>query len=134
MAITEGVPGSTVWHCPYPGCKWEHSEPPAGPEEDPRALADVFGPGVFAAHARNQRREMTEEKLTAHVGTHKPAEWAVALSNAASDVAVLDRNWRADRDKLVAIRKWAESLHDLPYPASTRLLRSEVLSILDGKP
>lgn len=94
--ITEGVPGSTVWECPMPGCDWTFVERPPGIAEQPGALAGIFGTGVFAAIAVNARVTRTEEALAAHMGTHEIAEWVAALVHA--------------QDKLAAARKERERI------------------------
>jgi hypothetical protein len=81
-----------IYYCPFPGCRWAHVSA-AGPEESPGALADIFGPGVFAATARAQRLAMTEQTLAAHLGSHTTGEWAIALAQA-----------NADRDQAAAAR------------------------------
>lgn len=72
-------PGSTAYACPLPECEWLHIEPPLGQAGNPMALASVFGPGVFAAHAANERLQRMEQVLADHVSTHPPAEWAPAM-------------------------------------------------------
>jgi hypothetical protein len=81
--VTETLPGvTTLYHCPMPGCTWEHAEPPPGLAEDARTLADVFGTGVFASIAIAQRLEKTEAVLRDHLGSHKLEEWVKALTEA----------------------------------------------------
>jgi hypothetical protein len=76
-----GPPGATLAHCPMPACDWSQVTMP-GPAEQPGALADVFGWGVFAAHAANERRQAFEQEIRAHLETHPLIEWVTALRDA----------------------------------------------------
>jgi hypothetical protein len=70
--------GTTLYHCPMPGCTWEHAEIPPGPGEDPRTLADVA-----------ERLEKTEVVLREHLSSHKLEEWAKALTEANGRLAAI---------------------------------------------
>lgn len=78
-----------LYPCPLPSCRWEMVSEPPGPSENDGALADVFGWGVFAAHARNERLQRTEQALRDHLSGHTVEEFAVALAAANKHIAQL---------------------------------------------
>lgn len=59
--------------CPVDDCNWRADAQP--PEVGPGALADVFGPGVMAAVARNNFHRDLEERLDRHLQSHSVLEW-----------------------------------------------------------
>lgn len=66
-------------NCPL--CDWFHDDPGPNPESiDPMALAGVFGPGVFAAHALADHARKIEEILAAHFKTHTTVEWLTKVT------------------------------------------------------
>lgn len=65
--------------CPL--CDWFYEVPDIDPRAvDPLTLAEVFGMGVFAMHARNEQAHRTEAQLANHFSTHKTVEWVRALT------------------------------------------------------
>jgi hypothetical protein len=79
-----------IYPCPLPSCPWVLAGDPPGPAESPLALADIFGPGVFAAHALNTRLQRTERELADHLAGHTVQEFAVALAAANKHIAALE--------------------------------------------
>ena len=78
--MTPDLSRVTVFRCPLSKCAWTHDSSP-GPGEDPRALASVFGPGVFAAIAAQQRMAETEAAIQAHLSGHALIEWVTEVVN-----------------------------------------------------
>lgn len=78
-----------IYPCPLPDCEFVHVCEGPGPAEQDGTLADVFGWGVFGAHARNERLQRTERELAAHLATHTVQEFAIALANANKRIAEL---------------------------------------------
>ena len=65
--------------CPL--CEWIYDIKPVSLQAaDPMALASVFGPGVFSAHAFASQARDTEEALEKHFATHKTVEWVTKVS------------------------------------------------------
>ena len=88
-----------LYPCPLPGCHFELLSERPGPAENDMALAEVFGAGVFAAHARNERLRRIEDALRGHLSNHTVEEFAIALANANKRIAGLSG------DQIV---RWAE--------------------------
>jgi hypothetical protein len=78
-----------IYPCPLPGCQFAMVSEPPGPAENNRALADVFGFGVFGAIATAHRLERMERELTCHLNTHGVQEFAIALAKANKRIAEL---------------------------------------------
>lgn len=76
--------------CPLPSCGHVMIPEPPGAAEADDVLADVFGLGVFAAHARSQRLHRTEQALKDHLDTHPVSEWAAALATVNKRIAELE--------------------------------------------
>lgn len=64
-----------VFSCPIDGCGWFHVEPELDQRIEPHTLAGVFGHGVMAQVATNQRAERIERSLRQHLATHSALEW-----------------------------------------------------------
>jgi hypothetical protein len=79
-----------IYPCPLPACRFELVSEPPGPAENDGALAEVFGWGVFAAHARNERLSRTEQALREHLSGHAVEEFAIALAVANKRIAELE--------------------------------------------
>jgi hypothetical protein len=71
--------------CPL--CDWHMTE--EGQDVSPDALASVFGIGVMAAIARNDRLEKTERTLREHLSTHSLAEWVRKVADLQAEVSKL---------------------------------------------
>lgn len=89
MTDQTALPGATIAHCPLPDCPWATVTMP-GPAEHPGALADVFGWGVFAAHAASERHLENERKIREHLETHTLLEWVKALTAAQDRIKTLE--------------------------------------------
>lgn len=71
---------ATVLNCPL--CAWSHEMPPFDQRIASGTLASVFGPGVFAAHAINERARQGEEVLATHFATHDVVAWLQGIVGA----------------------------------------------------
>lgn len=63
----------TVTFCPVLGCPWSIETTP--PTTGDHVLAEVFGPGIMAAHHRNTVAIDNERKAEAHLKGHSVIEW-----------------------------------------------------------
>lgn len=59
--------------CPVLDCTWSIDVTP--PATGDRVLAEIFGPGVMAAHHRNTVAADNERKADAHLKSHTVIEW-----------------------------------------------------------
>jgi hypothetical protein len=88
-----------VFTCPL--CSWKLVVTPTTVSDD--ALASVFGPGIMAAHARNESARKVEESLQAHFETHKMPEWVTAIVSCGKANTALANQTVRLRDKLLEI-------------------------------
>jgi len=75
-----------IYHCPL--CEWEHREPFL-PVSD-HTLANVFGPGIMANVAFNQKNQRVEQALDDHLRTHTVLEWLGKINKLEAEL----RCWR----------------------------------------
>lgn len=68
---------STRHHCPV--CDWYHEEPIAKVSND--MLAGVFGPGIMAQLAMNNRTQRIEEALERHLKGHSLVDWVKKVTS-----------------------------------------------------
>lgn len=73
--------------CPL--CDWRYDVPELDPRIDANTLAGVFGPGMMANAAINQRNQDTERKLKEHLETHKLVEWVEKVSALETELRLL---------------------------------------------
>lgn len=78
-----------IYPCPLPACPWVTVSEPPGPAEQEGALAEQFGWGVFAAHAKADRLTRKERELRDHLNTHALTEFAIALAEANKRTALI---------------------------------------------
>jgi hypothetical protein len=84
-----------IYHCPIPGCPWAHVSM-AGQAEQPGALADVFGWGVVAASARQQRLADVERTLNDHLNSHTILEWVTGIGQLQDALAFVAKDLADD--------------------------------------
>lgn len=70
-----GPAHGTRYACPVDDCDWYLDEAPVDERLGMGTLADVFGFGVIAAHALNERARTVEAELNAHLDSHTVLEW-----------------------------------------------------------
>ena len=119
---------TTVYSCPVEGCDWEHVESPIDPRINASTLADVFGMGIMAQQAVNQRAAKVECVLQDHFKTHSVVDFVSTitlrdatierLEKALPDPAMLRRivDWlrthfqnKQSKEWQVGLRRWAKA-------------------------
>jgi hypothetical protein len=85
--MTDTMP-PTVIACPVLDCGWTTDASGPSPESVQReTLADVFGPGVYAAVAVTQNAWRLERVLDAHFRSHSTAEYVRTMAAQAQRIA-----------------------------------------------
>lgn len=93
-------PNATVVYCAIDNCDWAHLEPHLN--VDPGALANVFGPGIFAAVAHAQQAQRIEDALDAHYRTHTVVDFLRTMASLRHELA--DHRARAEQATLLIDR------------------------------
>lgn len=90
----------TVITCPVLDCDWTHDVPEPDPRSRKQAtLADVFGPGVYAAAAVTQEAWALERVLDAHFRTHSTADYVRTMANQRTELAAAAERLEQQRER-----------------------------------
>lgn len=129
--------------CPVLDCAWTYDAP--DPEPQGASLADVFGPGVFAAAAATQRAYATEKALTEHFHGHSTADYVRTLAHQRAELGRLTESLVSSANAALELRSALAEIGDamgvappVPQPnddltAWIRSARREAVRLRNGR-
>jgi hypothetical protein len=137
------TPPPAVITCPVLDCGWTCDASTPDPRSRQReTLADVFGPGVYAAAAATQEAVRLERVLHEHFATHSTADYVRTMTHQREELERLTeslvRQTRAAADMRAALSELGEALAMRPLSTDdlatwVRSARAQAMRLSHGR-